>query len=233
MKETLVFLLFLTFAIAVPAQLKQNAPAKTQTNPAALSEAKEAFRNFDFAELSVNPNNLTAESIKELKNNFLASAKPLLIEKGERVERLGRIAKPIFLSHKITKSQTVVFEHQLPTVFTWKETFITFSTGAMDVLSDDEISALIAHEIGHLYFAEALGKVREKKNARLTRVIELKCDLVALTTLTKLKIKPSKLISAVKNLIEGREELGAGSFETGSPSVESREEILKFYRRKN
>lgn len=232
MKKTLIIFLLLTFTAATSAQRRQT-PTEIQTKFDASSEAKEAFRNFDFTELSVNPNNLTADGIKDLRNNFLAPIKPLLMEKGKEVERLERIAKPILLFHKAAKSQIVVFNHQLPTVFTWKETFVTFSTGAMDILSDDEIAALIAHEMGHLYFAEALGKARNEKNDRLTRIIELKCDLVALTTLTKLKIKPSKLISAVKKLIEGREKLGVGSFEAGSPSVESREEILKFYQRKN
>jgi len=100
----------------------------------------------------------------------------------------------------------------------------------MDLLTDDEVAALVAHEIGHLYFAEALGKARKGKNDRLARVIELKCDLVALITLSALKIKSSTLISAVKKLTEERSRLQIGSFEAGSPSVESREEILELYK---
>lgn len=226
----IVFLLILvTFTFG---QIKDTAPTEARSDELlASAQAKEAFADFDFGKLSINPNNLTPENIEDLRRHFYAPVRPYVIDQGERVARLERIAKPIFLFHKAAKSQTVVFDYKQPTVFTWKETFVTFSTGALDLLTDDEAAALIAHEIGHLYFAAVLEKARREKNNRLTQVIELKCDLIALVTLSKLKINPSSLISAVKKLIERRSQLQTGSFEPGSPSLKSREEVLELYLR--
>jgi len=229
MKKLLSIFFLLTFAVMAFGQTKNTAPIKFKTEPKTFTEAEEAFREFDPDKLSINANNLTEKDIEDLRVNFFEEVKPYLIDKGEYTERLARLAKPIFLFHQSGKSRTAVFKHHRPTVFTWKETFISFSTGAMDLLTDHEIAALIAHEIGHLYFVEALAKARAEKNDRRARVIELKCDLVALTTLSKLNIQPSDLISAVKKLIKERSRLQIGSFETGSPSLQSREEIYALY----
>jgi hypothetical protein len=228
MKELLA-IIFLAFAGSVPGQTNDAASIESGAKAYVSTEAKDALKDFDFNKLAIDPNNLTEKNIEALRDNFFAGVKPYLLDKGAYVTRLARIAGPVILFHKSGKSRTVVFDHKLPTVFTWKETFITFSTSAMDVLTDDEIAALIAHEIGHLYFAGALAQAREQKNDRAARVIELKCDLIALVTLSKLNIKPSNLISAVKKLIQARSKLPANAFEPGSPSLESREEVYKLF----
>ena len=229
MKNLSAIIFLLSSVIVAFGQSREATRINPQTKPGILTEAEEAFKTFDFGKLVINPNNLTRKNIEDLRNNFYEEVKPHLLDEGESVNRLARIAQPILLFHQAGKSRTIVFNHQRPTVFTWKETFITFSTGAMDILTDDEVAALIAHEIGHLYFAEILAKAREEKNEREARIIELKCDLVALVTLSKLNIKPSNLISAVKKLVQRRSELGIGSFEKGSPSLKNREEILELF----
>ena len=228
--KTTIFLLI--FAFSAFAQNSAAVPGKLETEIETSAEVREALKDFDFYRLAINPNNLSQKDIENLKNNFYPEAKPYLIDKGDCVDRLARIAKPIFLFHKAGKSQIAVFDHRAPAVFTWKETFLTFSTGALDILTDDEIAALVAHEIGHLYYAESLAKARADKNDRQTRVIELECDLVALVTLSKLKINPSDLISAVGKMIEKRTELKINSFQAGSPALRDREEILAAYLKK-
>lgn len=222
--------LILLTAAAAYGQTKENAaPNKPATRLDDSSEAKEAFEDFDFGKLVINPNNLTEKNIEELRDDFLGEVKPYLIDAGEYPARLARIAATIFLFHKAGKSRTAVFRHRTPTVFTWKETFVTFSTEALDILTDDEVAALVAHETGHLYFAQALAEARANEDDRAARVIELKCDLAALVTLSKLNVKPSALISAVKKLIEKRRELQIGGFQAGSPSLENRQKIYELY----
>lgn len=231
MKETLFgIFVFIVFAVTACGQSNPTAvPSKSVLPPETMAEAEEALKNFDFAKLNINPNNLTEGNIKDLRANFLEAVKPNLIDTGNYPARLARIAVPIFLFHQADKSQTVVFSHRVPAVFTWKETFVTFSTAAMDLLSDNEIAALVAHEIGHLYYAEALAKARENKDNRAERIVELQCDLVALVTLSKLKIEPSSLIVAVEKLVEKRDQSKVSSFQTGSPSLKSREKVYRSY----
>ncbi len=230
MKTSFVLLLLIIPAITAAGQHVPKPPLPAAAESAGQSEAAETFTDFDFGSLTaVNPNNLTGKKIEELRTNFYAPVKSDVIDSGAAVERLRRLAEPVFRFHRAAKSQTVVFSHSVPIVFTWKETFVTFSTAALDLLSDAEITALVAHEVGHLYFAAALEAARNAGDDRLTRVIELKCDLAALTTLTYLKLEPANLISAVKKLIEMRDRQGIGSLAAGSPTIASREEILKLY----
>ncbi len=83
--------------------------------------------------------------------------------------------------------------------------------------------------IGHLYFAEAMTAARAAADDRQTRLIELKCDLVALTTLTELKMKPSNLLTAIKKMVAQREKLKIGSFQPGRPTLADRAEVIKLY----
>ena len=230
-KIKIFFLTVILLILLIPAfgQILQKPPLKPVVSSDDQSEAARAFKDFEFRKLTINPNNLTEEKINELKLNFLPEVRPHLIKSGAQVARLARLAAPVVRFHGAAKSRTVVFDYATPTVFTWKETFITFSTAAVDLLTDEEITALIAHEIGHLYFAEAIESARAAKNDPRTRIIELKCDLAALTTLTELKIEPANLISAIRKLIDKRGDLQVGSFQTGSPSFASREEVARLY----
>lgn len=196
----------------------------------AAEEAEAAFAAFDFNRLAINPNNLTARAIADLKVNFLEAVRPRLLADGaEPAVRLRRVAAPVFRLHGAVKSQTMVFDHPVPTVFTWKETFVTFSTAALDLLTDEEVAALVAHEIGHLYYAERLAEARAAGDDRAARRIELQCDLVALVTLTELRTGASNLISAVEKFIEKRDRLHIESRQPGSPPFASREKISELY----
>lgn len=242
MKKLLLAIVFLPAfaAVSVKAQTGVAAPeprtaeikqtsARSGSEVEDAKEAEAAFRDFQREPLAVNPNNLTGTQIEELRRDFLPAIKPYLIEKGAYPERLARIAEPIFRLHNTGKSKTVVFKNRVPIILTWKETFVTLSTRAMDLLTDDEIAALVAHETGHLYFAAALGRARTEKNDRQARIIELQCDLAAFTGLAKLGIAPENLIRAVEKLIEERRRLDIKSFEAGSSSLGSRKAVLKLY----
>ena len=225
-----LFLFSLSGTIFAQSRKDRSLPA-TASAPAvnAAGEARTAFDEFDATELIINPNSLTREDIERLRRDFLPAVKPQLVKQGVYPERLTRIAAPILVFGGARKTETAVFRHKLPTVFTWQETFITFSTAALDRLTDDEIAALIAHEVGHLYYAAALGRARADKNDCRARIIELKCDLARLHTLSALKIAPENLLAAVKKLIARRAELSAESFQAGSPSLESRELVYQLY----
>lgn len=230
--KTLFAIFFLIVFGAKASGQSESPPAPPQT-PAlpveTAAEADEAFKRFDFNQLKINPNNLTPPMIEDLRANFLPEVKPFIIKEGDHPKRLTRIAAPVLRFHKTNQSEIIVFTHSVPIVFTWKETFITVSTAALDLLTDDEIAALLSHEVGHLYFAENLAKARTEKDDRTARVVELKCDLAALHTLSKLKMNPANLMSAVEKLVAKREQLRVNSFQAGSPSLENRERVYRRY----
>lgn len=233
MKKLFLILILLGPAVGGFGQTKRTTAAAAPDSAVAIeseeTDEQSAFKRFDFDKLVIARNNLDRRAIEDLRANFLPAIKSSVIETGTYPARLTKLASPVFEFHKAVKSRAVVFTHSAPIVFTWKETFVTFSTAALDALSDDEITALVAHEIGHLYFAEELARARLEGDDRAERVIELECDLVALHTLSRMKVAESSLITAVEKLIARRRQLKIESFQPGSPPLASRQRLLKLY----
>lgn len=114
-------------------------------------------------------------------------------------------------------------------IFTYRLRTISFSTAAFDLFSKDEIAALIAHEVGHIYLAKELLVARAANDNRTARIIELKCDAVALLTLKKLKIDPQVLIKALQMLITAREKLGLQTMRDQSASMADRIKLTEYF----
>jgi len=70
MKKIPIILFLLIYALPAFGQNKVFAPVNSEMERSSFAEAKEAFKDFDFARLSINPNNLTEENIKDLRNTF-------------------------------------------------------------------------------------------------------------------------------------------------------------------
>lgn len=144
--------------------------------------------------------------------------------------RLRKLSDRVFLLHAVQKQCAVVLlESRLPTVFTWKLTFVSLTSKDLEILSDEEITALVAHEVGHLYVADDLAKARVSGDERLARINELKCDLIALETLRRLGISEANLPSAIEKLIAARSAMNIKSLDAGSPVLEDRRRIARKY----
>lgn len=164
------------------------------------------------------------------KNEIFPQIADRIIPKGKDFERLKKIADKVLAHHGLSAHCSVIlFRDENPIVLTYKLRSISFSTKTLEILSDDEITALTAHEIGHLYFGKDLADARNSDNARLARLTELKCDIIALITLKQLGIAPMVLISALKKLIEVREKAGLETFTSHSPSIKDRTALAEIF----
>jgi hypothetical protein len=153
-----------------------------------------------------------------------------IIKNGKDFERLQKIAVKVMVHHGLSNHCSVIlFKDENPIVLTYKLRSISFSTKVLEILSDDEILALTAHEIGHLYFAKDLADARTSDNARLARITELKCDIIALITLKQLEKDPMVLISALKKLIQEREKARLETSTTHSPSIKDRADLAEIF----
>lgn len=182
----------------------------------------------DFERMEKYPG-LAAADIAFFRTHYAPGIEGVVIEDDRMlIERLRKTGAAVFRLHAIEKQcETMLLRSALPTVFTWKLTFVSLTTATLDILSDEEIIALIAHEVGHLYFAADLLKARETADERLARVTELKCDLIALATLRRLKLKETNLMSAIEKLIAARQALNAAVTQPGSPFLEDRRRLAK------
>jgi Zn-dependent protease with chaperone function len=77
---------------------------------------------------------------------------------------------------------------------------ILISERALWLLSAEELQALAAHELGHDYFWDEYALARAQDETQWIRELELRCDGVAVITLTDLGLDPKNLISAINKI---------------------------------
>ena len=132
----------------------------TQINSSlpASDEVETAFADFqrlvNFEKLEKYPGLPEAE-LEFFKSHYAPPVEGVVIDSDPvGNERLKKLSDRVFLLHGVQEQCAVVLlDSRLPTVFTWKMTFVSLTAKDLETLNDEEITALIAHEIGHLYFA--------------------------------------------------------------------------------
>jgi hypothetical protein len=102
-------------------------------------------------------------------------------------------------------------------------TVLLFSEAALTVLSSPEVEALAAHEIGHEYvWAEYESAIRLGDRDR-TKELELMCDAIAIATLHRLGLDPSRLMSGLEKISRfNRDRFGTGRNERNYPTLAER-----------
>ena len=71
---------------------------------------------------------------------------------------------------------------------------------ALDLLSQQEIQAVVAHELAHECYWEEYRLARESKQDDKVQEIELRCDGIAILALVRLRLNPSQIISALRKI---------------------------------
>jgi len=71
---------------------------------------------------------------------------------------------------------------------------------ALEVLSAEELQAVVAHELGHEYFWGEFELARQHEQYSKLQELELRCDGIAVITLSQLGLNPESLISGVTKL---------------------------------
>ena len=99
---------------------------------------------------------------------------------------------------------------------------IMISEEALDLLTADELQAVIAHELGHEYFAAEYDPARRDKQYDKVKEVELRCDGVSIITMKSLGLNPELLVSAVTRLTEFNDARGARSSPSMMPALAER-----------
>jgi len=86
---------------------------------------------------------------------------------------------------------------------------ILITEEALDLLSAEELQAVVAHELAHEYFWDEYELARQHEHYARVQELELRCDGIAIITLSRLGLDPSCLMSAVNKLTRFGEVAGA------------------------
>lgn len=189
-----------------------------------LSEAAEFLEKLKISKLKIYklPGTSNSDIFPQIKNRLITS--------GDNFDKLKKASTKILDQHKLLDHCNVIlFESIEPTVFTYKLRSISFSSSLVDILTADEISALTAHEIGHLYLAHDLLKARKENDLKLARIVELKSDAVSLVSLKAVGINPASLISAIEKLEKARKDSSYPISNDANATLPDRRELLDKY----
>jgi Zn-dependent protease with chaperone function len=114
------------------------------------------------------------------------------------IARLRRRIYPVLAYHRRENIIIVVFNDSRPIAITRRGGLIALSTALLDMLpTDEELMAVVAHEMGHIYVAVDFTYATRAGDMRKLRRLELYCDSIAVATLTSLKINPHYLARAL------------------------------------
>ena len=99
---------------------------------------------------------------------------------------------------------------------------VLVSEGAVDLLTAEELQAVVAHELAHEYFSDEYEAARNGKRYDTVKEIELRCDAVSIVTMRGLRLHPEALLSAVAKLTKFNDGRGFPNSANLAPSMEER-----------
>jgi len=90
------------------------------------------------------------------------------------------------------------FRDDEPLALLWRDCVLAISDGLAELLSGEELAGIISHELRHSYFMDEIVAAQKYRDARAMRVVELKCDAVALLSLKLLGYNPTLYLRGLK-----------------------------------
>jgi Zn-dependent protease with chaperone function len=110
----------------------------------------------------------------------------------------------------------------------YQRAVLLISLPALWLLDSEELQALVAHEIGHEYVWQEYAIAQQRKDQMRLRKLELACDRIAVLTLERVGVKPTRLISALEKVSQfNRSQFGQAANKSYYPSLKTRRNLIK------
>lgn len=105
----------------------------------------------------------------------------------------------------------------------FERTIILVSKSALTLLDAEDLQALVAHEIGHEYLTVERERAFRVRDHRRFKDLELLCDAIAIVTLYRLGLNPSRLMAGVEKITRYNQKLVATAIDDSNyPTVSER-----------
>ncbi|MEJ7616879.1 MAG: M48 family metalloprotease [Pyrinomonadaceae bacterium] len=151
------------------------------------------------------------------------------ITEGKIARRTERVVRTVLELHSRRDAiELVLFHDDRPLGMLFRESVLVLSRGLVAALEDSELAGIVAHELGHTYFIGELALAHGAQDLRGMKVVELKCDAVAMLTLQLLGNDPGDLISGLRKLERVRERMLLSSHRNEShPNIVARAQFAE------
>jgi hypothetical protein len=123
------------------------------------------------------------------------------LTQGKLLSRVEPVFQRVLQLHgRSGKVDLFLFQHDAPLAQLWRGCVLMLSTSLAEILYEGELAGIIAHELGHAYFEDNMAAAQRHQDARALRLIELKCDGVALLSLKLLDHNPALYLKGLQRI---------------------------------
>ena len=150
------------------------------------------------------------------------------ITEGKLLQRVERVIKPVLELHG--RSNTVelfLSQDHFPHAMVWLGCVLVVSDSLADPLSDGELAGIIAHEMAHAYFMIETIKARKHGDGRAMRIVELKCDAVAMLTLKLMGRDAGDCLRGLRRVTDVTRLNGYAGIDSVHPSMDQRTQFAQ------
>ncbi len=194
---TILFLTLMISAAAEPSVVQQ---ALRDVGSGSVAEMKDRIFSTPIVILG-------AENRRQAVSSLPASIRENRITDGKLLSRVERVAKPILeMHHRAERIELFLYRDRFPRAALWMGCVLLLSNPLVSGLDDEELAGIVAHELAHAYFMDELLAAQKTTNDPAMRVVELKCDAVAMLTLKLLGGDPAahlRGLQKVRALLKG------------------------------
>ncbi len=151
-----------------------------------------------------------------------ASIRQQRITSGRLLRRAEKIIQPVFqLDNRDECVELFLYQSNTPRASLWMGCVLILSDSLVALLYDADLMGIVAHELAHSYFMDEMVAAQKTNDERRMKVIELKCDAVAMLSLKLLGSDPTYHIRGVKMIVN---RIPNNSF-SGVPYIQSSYEL--------
>ena len=156
------------------------------------------------------------------------STRDTRITRGRLLRRVERVIRPVLeLHHHTDEIELFLFQDHFPSAMVWLGCVLVISDALADRLHDDELAAIVAHEMGHAYFMIETIKARKHGDHQAMKIVELECDAVAMLTLKLLGRDPADYLRALLTITDITKLDGHAGIDLLHPSIRERTEFAQ------
>ena len=120
------------------------------------------------------------------------------LSEGKLFRRVENIIRPVLELHgRGNKIELFLHEDHVPLTMVWHRCVLIISDSLAYALHDDQLAGIVAHEMGHAYFMIEIIKARNYGDRQAMKIVELKCDAVAMLSLKLLGHDPADLLKGL------------------------------------
>src|SRR5262245_42226786 len=146
---------------------------------------------------------LTAEFRAKALSDLPRDVRVSRISRGNLFHRAERILRQVAQLQDrsgMTGVELFLYHDSVPAGYLWRGCVMVLSDGLSDCLSDAELTGIVAHELGHAYFMDDAVAAKRSRKSNTLRVVELKCDAVAIVSLKLLGHDPASFLRALQKI---------------------------------